>query len=172
MPDVTKDVRDFMQRAALELAIEDLDESFGQIPDRIEEASAKAAEEAKKFWSEEAGRRLNTTRNRYQAALYIDEEFGEDGGLVITMHDTDKLVIAIEEGSPGFDLKPGFLKGGSRRVIPIPSPPKDMRVVTDTQGTDKWMHPGWDGLELAQETDKHIDEVIVPRHLNEIFENL
>ena len=55
MPDVTKDVRDFMQRAALELAIEDLDESFGQIPDRIEEASAKAAEEAHPHGS----RRLN-----------------------------------------------------------------------------------------------------------------
>ncbi len=166
------DINDLVTRGALEFAIEDIDEALEVLPNRLKEVAGRAAVEGKEFWSEEAGRRLNTTRNRYQAALYIQEDFGAAGGLTIGMHPTDKLVIAIEEGAPGFDLKPGFLKGAARRVIPIPNPPKDMRVVTDQQGSDKWMHPGWDGMNLVDETDKQLDDVIIPKHLNELFDKL
>ncbi len=172
MPDYNISIRSLVQHAAVEFAVEEFEEVFDRLPDKIDVAVSAAATEAQQFWSEEAGRKLNTTRLRYQQSLYIYEDFTSSEGTVIGMHTEDKLVIAIEEGAPGFDLKPGFLKGGTRRVIPIPNPPKDMRVVTAGQGDDKWMHPGWPGLDLVGETDKQLDTVIIPKHLNKLFDSL
>jgi len=165
------EVRDLVQRAAVEFAVEEFDESFGKLPDKLDEIAKIAAEEGKQFWSEEAGRMLNSTRQRYQQALHVAEDFSGAGGIIIRMHTEDELVVAIEEGRPGFDMKPGLLKGAALRVIPI-GPVKDMRTVTSGMGDDKWMHPGWRGLKLVEMTDIQLDTVIIPKHLNELFDNL
>lgn len=169
------DINDFVNRAALEFAVEDFEESTEKLQDKLSDVAYKAAEDGKTFWSEEAGRRLNTTRNRYQESLYIYEDFSE--GVVIGMQPADKLVLAIEEGAPGFDLKPGFRKGqpGSSRMIPMAQPPSAnsaARFYFSDQRPDAWMHPGWKGMNLVDETDKQLDDIIIPKHLNELFDSL
>ena len=47
-----------------------------------------------------------------------------------------------------------------------------MRIVTSGMGDTKWMHPGFPGINLVEETDKQLDEVIIPKHLEELFKSL
>jgi hypothetical protein len=162
-------IRNFVNRAALEFVVEEM-EGLDDLPDRLDDLAWRAAEEAKEFWREEAGRMLNTTRLRYQGAIEIYEDF-QDGGLVVGMNMGDQLVIDIEEGKPAYDLKPGFMGGRTHRVIPI-KPPGDMRSVVAGAGDAKWTHPGFRGLDLAGETDKQLDNVIIPKYLDELFNKL
>lgn len=163
------DVNGLVQRAAVEYAVEDFDSSMGTLESRMDMAIQSAAAEGMQFWSEEAGRVLNTTRHRYQQALYIYEDFSGESGTVIGLGAEDKLVVAIEEGAGPFDLKPGFLKGRNKAVIPIGNP-RVARTVTDE--STGWIHPGWVALNLVVETDKQLDDVIVPKYLQELFGSL
>ena len=67
-------------------------------------------------WIDEAGRKLNTTRRRYQDSVQYTLEGPYRG--VITLQAKDKgtqwLVLALERGVKGFDLKPGRLGKDNR----------------------------------------------------------
>lgn len=167
---MSKDISEFVRRAAIEMAVEDIDESFGNLDDLVDNAVQDAADDALEFWEQEAGRMLNTTRKRYQESLYIYEDFSE-GGVVIGMNEQDPLVLNIEKGAEPYSMQEGLLGGSELRVIPI-GPPRDMRAIHSGTDPSKWTHPGFEGLDLAGETDKQLDEVIVPKHLQAIFDKL
>ncbi len=168
---VINDIVDFIRRAALEFAIEDLDDSFGDIGDRLDDASLLVALEAKAFWQAEAGRTLNTTRLRYQSTIYISEDFTGNKGIFVAMSEQDPLILNIEQGADSYDLKPGLLAGRDSRIIPI-KPFTQMPLLTRWDSETSWIHPGFVGLDLAGETDAYIDEVLIPKHLEELFGNL
>ncbi len=156
---------------AVEWAVEEM-----ELPDdldkRLDDLAYEAAVLAKQFWSEEAGRLLNTTRLRYQQSLEIYEDFS-GGGVVIGMNPKAKLSIAQEEGRPSYNLRATHLTGGAvRRVIPYPGASKDMRTMTADQADSKWQHPGFTALNLAEATENQLDRVIVPRLLNKLFDSL
>lgn len=72
----------------------------------------------KNFWKSEAGRRLKTSRKRYQEAVDFDILGSLDAVIAIS----DTFAADIEFGAPGFDMKPGFMKGakpwGRKRKFP------------------------------------------------------
>lgn len=163
-----RNVADFLRRAAVTYAIEEVSD-VDKLADALDDAAAEIGDQALEYWQREAGQMLNSTRERYQQSLYVYEEFGE--GVVVGQREDDQLVLDIENGKPAFDLKPGFLAGGTRRVIPVGSP-RDMRTLTTGTNNEKWIHPGFRGLHLAEATDKYIDEVLVPAALERILKNL
>jgi hypothetical protein len=162
------EIAQFTAAAATELAVEEI-ENLDKFQEEFENAKWSIAQEALDFWKNSAGLHLDTTLNRYQQSLYVYEEFGE--GVVVGMQETDKLVVSIEEGAPPYNMQKGLLGGALRKVIPIGGW-RDMRVVTAGADSSKWQHPGFRGLNLVDEVDDHIDAVLVPAHLEKIFENL
>lgn len=163
-----KSVTDAVLRSAIELTVEET-EKFEELPDMVVEAAREIGADALHYWRTQAGMMLNTTRERYQQALEVSEDFSD--GVVVRMKEDDKLVVAIECGKQSFDLKPGFLKGRPARVIPI-NPPRDMRTVTSGTDASKWIHPGFTALNLAEETGSYIDDELVPNKLEELFNKL
>jgi len=153
-----------------EMAYDEIDMAAENIENHLDDTIYGIAREALEFWRNEAGRTLNTTRLRYQSALYIYEDFSE-GTVISLTTQNDSLLDAIENGATGFDMKPGLLKGAVRRVIPIGDKP-DFRTVSTSQGSDKWMHPGWEGINLKDVTDDYIDDVLIPKHLEKLLEKL
>lgn len=70
------------------------------------------AQQAYHEWQEEAGRRLKTTRRRYQDAIQLVVD-GNKAELRLQAKDasTQWLVNALEYGVESFDMKPSRLKG-------------------------------------------------------------
>lgn len=90
---------------------------FPGIESKIRAAAAngtrKLAAAAHNEWQSEAGRRLNTTRRRYQDALRLTQV--SDTKATIHLEASDKgtqwLVNALEFGVESFDMKPKRLSG-------------------------------------------------------------
>lgn len=160
------EMADLVQTALVELAVEELSD-LEDLPGKLDQIESDIGREALRYWQEESGKFLNTTRLRYQQSLSIYEDFAE-GGTVVSMATEDKLVIDIEEGKPSFDMKPGLLKGAERRVIPM-NKGTDMRILTKGTDDSKWQHPGFRGLHLAEATDEYINNTLLPKHLDELF---
>lgn len=74
----------------------------------------RIAIEGKSFWKAEAGRRLKSARTKYQQA--IDLQIVDDFSFYLTL--TGPFAYGIEEGRPGFDMKPGLMRNA------LPWPPK------------------------------------------------
>lgn len=161
-------INDTVMRAALELAIEET-EKLDELPGMVVAASREIGEAALHYWKTQAGMMLNTTRERYQNTLYLDDSTPNE--IRVRMRDDDQLIIDIEDGKQPFDLKPGFLRGQPARVIPI-NPPRDMRTVTSGTDPSKWMHPGFTALNLVEETERYIEDELVPNKLDEMFGDL
>lgn len=162
------DINDMVRRAATQYMAEDLDR-LDEFTTKAEEAAWEIGVEAKEFWSSEAARHLNTTRLRYQNALEVYEDFSE--GVTVQLNPDDSFVTEIEEGTPGYDMKPALLGGEIRRVIPI-GPTGEMRVVSRDQGSEVWMKKAHPGLKLEEVVDAHTENAIIPTHLNRLFEEL
>lgn len=135
----------------------------------------KIGNEAKEFWKSEAGRRLTRARDSYQASIVstvdsngiIHIRLGGKGG-----NATKKdrwLSNAIESGTPAYDLKPGFLKGGLKsRVIPLDTKYEGRiyRTVKATGHENKWIHPGFKGLHLVDYVITEVNNNIIPKYIN------
>ena len=134
---------------SLEHEIEEIPEVEDLMP-QIELAAYKAAQEAKEFWYSEAARNLKSTRQRYQRAIYVYEDFEE--GIVVGLDKSDELIAAIEDGAPPFDMKKGLLKNAAYQHVPMRGGnlPNTFRTVSKNMGADDFMHPGWAGLHLQE----------------------
>jgi len=153
----------------MQSAVEELpsDKAFREA---MEDAAWKAANEAKDLWENEAKKKLKSTRDRYVKTLYIYESFGE--GVVIGMDvGQDKLIDAVENGAPGFDMKRGLLGGRRTRRIFIKNP-GNFKTVNNGMSDDQFMHPGWVGLHLTEEIEKELFNKILPKYLDEAFQAL
>jgi hypothetical protein len=160
-------IQKMFQNLLTDMAIEELN-PIRNLPNEIEDMSWEAAKKARTYWEQQAGQMLSTQRLPYQQAISVYEDYGEGGGVVVGLSTENKLLLAIEEGAPSFDMKPGLLAGRESRVIPI-GPPGQMRTVTTRQPAHMWVHPGFDGLRLAEDVDQYLDDVILPELLDEFM---
>ena len=67
----------------------------------------RIALEGKSFWKSLAGARLKSSREKYQRSI----KFDVTSNLTATLALTDRFALDIEFGSPGFDMRPGFMAG-------------------------------------------------------------
>jgi hypothetical protein len=95
--------------------------NFKGMEDRIRAAAGrglrKVATAAHGEWQTEAGRRLSSTRRRYQDALKLTQIDDEHATIHLEASDksTNWLVNALEYGAESFDMKPSRLKGHAAR---------------------------------------------------------
>ncbi|MDB5716296.1 MAG: hypothetical protein JWO15_3693 [Sphingomonadales bacterium] len=133
----------------------------------------KIAYEGKDFWSSEAGKRLNTTREAYQASLAVQDK--GDGSYTISVagkggkgtKDQRWLALALEDGIPSYDMKPGLL--GNRPIRRIRLADGNFRMVHPAQ-VGKWIHPGFQGLKIQDIVADHVATVLVPKITEEAFD--
>ncbi|NBU69841.1 MAG: hypothetical protein EBS53_00025 [Bacteroidetes bacterium] len=74
----------------------------------------RIAMEGKSFWKAEAGRRLKSSRQKYQEAISV--QLVDDMSFFLAL--TGPFAYGIEEGRPAFDMKPGLMRNA------LPWPPK------------------------------------------------
>lgn len=139
----------------------------------------KLGYESKSFWISEAGRRLNRSRKAYQRSITVSVDDGlvqiklaAPGGLA--SKNERWLALAVEQGLPSYDLKPGFLKGGKKsRVIPLDTKydGKIFRTVKATGHENKWIYPGLRGLNLRDTVIDEVNNVLIPKYVQIAFDN-
>lgn len=148
-------------------------EAFNQeFVDQFQKRLKKIAYEGKEFWKTEAGKRLNTTREAYQASLGVQDN--GDGSYSISIagkggkgtKDQRWLALALEDGTPSYDMKPGLLAGAPFRRIRLAD--GNFRMVHPAQ-VGKWIHPGFQGLKLQDIVADHVATVLVPKITEEAF---
>jgi hypothetical protein len=133
----------------------------------------EAAKEAKDFWSEEAGRNLNTTRERYQAQISIYEDYGDNSVAVVLNEENDRLVGGLESGSKPYDMKAGLLDGRQKRIVNMGGPGiTKFKTVTQAPQNAKWQHPGFPGLKLVDIVEDELDNAIIPKYTEKLFKDL
>jgi len=88
-----------------------------KLPQRLEEACEKGLRQitqaAYEEWQNEAGRKLKSTRRRYQDALHYSIDDASHSCITLFARDksTNWLVSKLEQGVSAFDLKPPRLEG-------------------------------------------------------------
>lgn len=85
---------------------------IGRIKQAIDEGTRTLTTQAMHEWQDEAGRRLKTTRRRYQDAIQMTVD-GNTSELRLQAKDakTQWLVTSLEYGVEPFDMKPKRLEG-------------------------------------------------------------
>jgi hypothetical protein len=126
------------------------------------------AGEARDFWISEAGRRLKSSKRRYQDSIVLEGGASASG---FTLSLSDPLAIAVELGSQGFDMKPGLMG----KVVPMNLDKQEVstsptfRTVTRAGG---WVHPGWEARNIIDDVATEIVDTIIPKYIQKIIEEL
>lgn len=130
-------------------------------------AEGKIINEAFDFWQTEAGQRLKTSREEYIKALeYTSTGIALNGGF---------LPYAVEMGTPGFSMAPGFQTLIGRNIplnidrVPVFTDAKVFRKARIGQPA-QWKHPGFTGVHIAETVIEELRERIIPKYIDEALE--
>lgn len=127
------------------------------------------AREARDYWLAEAGRRLKSSRKAYQDSIMLFP----GNGLTFVLILDHPLAVAVEAGADSFDMKPGLVG----KTVPLnvnhdlpPTPnPRFRAVGPNSQG---WIHPGWEGMNIIDDVVNELTEVIIPKYIEMIIEEM
>lgn len=153
-----------------------------ELYDAMCDATIDIAVESRNYWETVAGQNLNKTRDRYIKAL----EFVQKGENEISIHlnpgKEHKLANMLEGGWESFDMKPGFLKGRTYRVIPLDTPSgRIFKTVSLKSSEYSWWNLGewsgkWgyrkEGYNFREEVAKEMEDNIIPRHIDRVIASL
>jgi hypothetical protein len=78
---------------------------------------------------------------------------------------TGWVPVAIEQGAPRFDMKPGILGSRESRVIPLDKDPVEFRTMKAQ--SSGWWHPGLQARSIAAQVQKEM-----PRLVDDVFKPL
>ncbi len=136
---------------------------------RYDDFMRAVAEKAEAYWKQLADDKLESTAKIYKDNIKIEQGF--NSYYIILGNYTDKapLALAVEDGAPGFDMRPGFTKGSeNRRLVPLwkGHPNKTVPVWIDKRDTGGWQHPGWEGEHLRDGVVEYIEQVILPEEVD------
>lgn len=148
---------------------------------KLQSTLNRIGRDAKNFWLSEAGKRLKSSREAYQASLEwgADLQSGVSLGLSGGSKSENFIANAVEAGYPAFDMKPGLLKGKQLVRVPLNvdrrivfSNPKVFRTITTNSPADSWIHPGWEGMNIVDDVIEELNDNIIPRRIAELMENI
>lgn len=153
-----------------------------ELYDAMCDATIDIAVEARNYWEAVAGQTLNKTRDRYIKALEFVQKADNEISIQLNPGKEHTFANMLEGGWESFDMKPGFLKGRTYRVIPLDTPSgKLFRTVSLTSPDSSWRNLGkWsgklgqrkEGYNLREEVAKELEDNIIPRHLDRIISEL
>lgn len=135
----------------------------------------RIAMEGKSFWKTLAGQKLKSSRQVYTKGL--DFQVVDDLSFYIKLE--GYLPYSVEYGRGAFDMKPGLLKGGKYRIVPLNvnryinmQKPTVFRTVSVNSPPDSWLHPGWKGMKLSEEVIRELDKTIIPKNVEKLFKDM
>lgn len=130
--------------------------------DMFDEGMDQIEKELERVWREKASSTLKTSKEDYLNGLSV-ERTGNDIQFVLK----GALPIALEEGAPSYDMKPGLLKNLTHRTIPINSKtsnPVFRQLSTKSKG---WIHPGFKPRKIHEEVMDEAEAIY-----SKVFEEL
>jgi hypothetical protein len=130
--------------------------------DVFEDGMDEIEKEIERVWRDKASQVLHSSKDEYLENLKV-ERIGKDVQFVLT----GALPMAIEEGSEGFDLKPGFLGGGLSRIIPLNSKSGTPTFRTVSATSKGWQHPGIKARNIHEDVLDEAEAIV-----SKIFEGL
>ena len=117
-------------------------------------------EEIEWSWRKLAGEdpRLRSSRAKYLDAIEVHRDGDE-----IVLGLTDELAAALEEGSEPYDLKPGFLRGKTHRIIPLVDSGTNnvTRFRTVTVNSQGWIHPGYKPVSITEKVQVELESNLI-----------
>jgi hypothetical protein len=161
-------------------------------------AMRRIAMEGKSFWKAEAGRKLKSSRTKYQEA--INFQVIDDLSFYLSLEGS--FAYGIEVGRPPFDMKPGLMKNAlpwppkkrkfpsdirhllrdkspitRYKIIPLNvnryvnmTKPKVFRTIHDQTEASAWQHPGNTGVNLAQTVVDELVTRVIPTHMSKLLQ--
>lgn len=133
-----------------------IDKIIDSIEKEIHNGMSAFSSEIEKSWREKAESSLHTSKKKYLDSLSV-EVVGE--GARVTLD--SPLATYIETGSERFDLKPGFLGSGIKKIIPIDDGdgPVKFRTVGKNSPQGSWWHPGIQARAMHKQVEAEIPEI-------------
>jgi hypothetical protein len=150
-------------------------------PRAVDEAVAAMSRDiaagARVAWASRANDRLDATKSHYLRNLKIEET---PDAVVVTI--PAGMPAAVDRGTKGFDLKPGFFAPKSKSLLLERAPgDKRWRTVTDSSGQRRripldggwpekpgganWKHPGIAPRDITKESVKEMKSSVLPELL-------
>lgn len=127
----------------------------------------QVAKEAKDFWITAAGQRLKSSRDAYQKAIQSE---GVSGSTITLKLDGGFLPYAVEVGTDGYPMN--VARG---QVVPLNvnrqiifTAPQVWRTGTG----QPWLHPGFPGMNIADDVIEEVAENLLPKYFDEAVEKL
>lgn len=128
----------------------EIDQGLQQFTDRIEE-----------IWRDKAEKMLKTTKNEYLKGLQV-EKTSEGASATLSGF----LPVALEKGTPSWDMKKTHLGDALFKIIPIGAkkseniPPKDFAIMSQNSPLNSWIHPGFKGINIGEEIKSEVPEIV------------
>ena len=143
----------------LEIDKEALAEVVDYVNTRIDLGMDDLVEEVEWNWRRIAASssELKSTKSKYLDAIEVKREGDE---VVLTLN--DELISGMEAGTEPYDLKPGFLKGHTHRVIPLVDKGTNnvTRFRTVTASSPGWIHPGFKPLKIVEQVKEEMGSIV------------
>lgn len=125
------------------------------------------ANEARDFWVTAAGQRLKSSRVEYQQAIRVGVV--DDHSFVIELSG-GFLPYALEVGTPPYDMN---IARGQVAPLNVNRQTPFLNPTVFRRGTgEAWKHPGFPGFNMAQDVVRELREVILPKYISKIVEEL
>ena len=128
----------------------------------IEEGMAELRDEVEQRWYEMADDQLGSRSELYKENVTFEEM---ERSLMVTIQGP---AVGMEQGTGPYDLKPGFLRGQTTRVIPLEKkhPEKGGQTLqfrTLTSWATGWWHPGFQASGISAQIMDVMEDEIVPK---------
>lgn len=140
----------------------DVDKLDAAVQKMVESGMEKFRDEIEKKWRERAESTLDTSRDQYLEGLSVTHS-----GMDIDVKLTGWLPVAVEQGTPRFDMKPGILGTDDSRVIPLGGGMGAPKFRTMKAQSSGWWHPGIQARAISEQVKKEI-----PQMVKDVFEPL
>lgn len=144
--------------------------------DRFDQLLAKyapqMAAEARDYWITEAGQRLRTSRQQYIDGIQLVQADG--AGFMLSL--TGDLAVAVEQGgssadNPANDSDKHFIVMNLDKEVVNPYFPVYSNPTFRKPG-NLGPHPGWQGVNIIDDVINHVMDVIIPKYVQKIIEEL
>ena len=138
------------------------------LDENLYQAVRGMAEETKDFWYTIAGKRLKSTRAKYQESIKLEGYTSETFDVVL---DGGFLPWALEVGTDPYPMnvpqgKIAPLNIDRQIVFTSPS------VWRSGGGIKPWEHPGFPGFNMRDDVVEELLDAILPKYLDEILSKL
>lgn len=144
-------------------------ESFNEdiFKDTMYQAIQNMAQETMDFWKSIAGRRLKSSRAKYQQAIQLEGVTGDSFDVTLS----GGFAYALEVGTGGpypMQMEKGKIAPLNVNRLIVFTKPQVWRTGTG----EPWMHPGFPGFNMRNDVVDELLDNILPKYVDEVMSKL